>query len=200
MKPTDTGIAYDKISAWWNDQESLGTIKTGVDFVRKALKFAADSGGEALDVGCGSGGRVVATLLHAGFHVTGVDVSERMLACAKARHPDSEFVLADICEWRHQKRYDVVIAWDSIFHVPYSEQRRVVGKLCNALASGGVILFTAGGIDGEITGRMHGEDFYYSSLIEEEYLKVIRENGCKCILMERDQHPEEHMVLIGVKG
>ena len=111
-----------------------------------------------------------------------------------------DFILADICEWQPLKQYDVVIAWDSIFHVPYSEQRRVVGKLCNALASGGGILFTAGGVDGEIIGQMHGQDFYYSSLMEEKYLKIMRENGCKCVLMERDQHPEEHVVFIGVKG
>jgi len=69
----------------------------------------------------------------------------------------------------------VIIAWDSIFHVPYSAQRRVVLKLCDALADGGVILFTAGGVDGEITGRMHGQGIYYSSLAEEEYLRIDRE-------------------------
>ncbi len=91
------------------------------------------------------------------------------------------------------------LAWDSIFHAPYSEQRAVVEKLCNALATGGVILFTAGGVDGEITGRMRGRDFYYSSLAEEEYLKVMKECGCRCILMERDQYPAEHTVFIGAK-
>jgi hypothetical protein len=84
--------------------------------------------------------------------------------------------------------------------VPYSEQRRVVEKLCDALADGGVILFTAGGVDGEITGRMRGQDFYYSSLAEEEYLRVMKEKGCKCVLMQRDQYPEEHVVFIGAKG
>ncbi len=74
-----------------------------------------------------------------------------------------------------------------------------VEKLCNALVTGGVILFTAGGIDGQITGQMRGYDFYYSSLEEEEYLKILKENGCKCILMERDQYPAEHTVFIGAK-
>jgi len=62
-----------------------------------------------------------------------------------------------------------------------------------------VILFTAGGIDGEITGQMQGEAFYYSSLAEEEYLRIMKENGCKCILLHRDQHPYEHVVFIGIK-
>lgn len=196
MKPTETGKLYDKISAWWNDNENRLTI--GVDFVRKALRFSAGKG-NALDVGCGSGGRIIGALLDADFRVTGIDVSEAQLEKARKRHPDSDFILADICEWEIEERYDVVIAWDSIFHVPYSEQRPVVEKLCNALVTGGVILFTAGGIDGQITGQMRGYDFYYSSLEEEEYLKVLKENGCKCILMERDQYPAEHTVFIGAK-
>lgn len=138
-------------------------------------------------------------LLDAGFQVSGIDVSGALLDHARKRHPDSNFILVDICEWEPQKRYDFILAWDSIFHAPYSEQRRVVAKLCNALAKDGVILFTAGGVDGEITGQMQGRDFYYSSLAEEEYLNIMKENGCKCILMERDQHPEEHVVFIGAK-
>lgn len=197
MRPIETGKLYDQISAWWNDDESR--LTAGVEFVRKALRFSAKEG-RALDVGCGSGGRIITKLFDAGLSVTGIDVSEEQLKYARNRHPGLDFILADICEWQPLKQYDVVIAWDSIFHVPYSEQRGVVEKLCNALASGGVILFTAGGVDGEITGQMHGQDFYYSSLAEGEYLKIMRENGCKCVLMERDQHPEEHVVFIGVKG
>lgn len=196
MKPTETGKLYDKISAWWNNNENHLTI--GVDFLQKALKFSAGNG-KALDVGCGSGGRIINALLDAGFRVTGIDVSEAQLENARNRHPDSDFILADICELEIKERYDVIIAWDSIFHVPYAEQRSVVGKLCAALAPGGVILFTAGGTDGQITGLMRGFDFYYSSLDEEEYLKVMKENGCKCILMERDQYPAEHTVFIGAK-
>ena len=197
MKPTDTGKLYDEISAWWNDNEAR--LTTGVDFVRKALRFSAGKG-NALDVGCGSGGRVITALLGAGFQVTGIDVSEAQLSYARKRHPEVRFLLSDICAWDTQERYAVIIAWDSIFHVPYSAQRRVVGKLGNALAQGGVILFTAGGVDGERTGQMRGHEFYYSSLAEEEYLKVMKESGCKCLLMERDQYPEEHTVFIGAKG
>ena len=103
-------------------------------------------------------------------------------------------------EWQSQDRYEFIIAWDSIFHANHSEQSRIVGKLCNSLAEGGIILFTAGGVDGEINGTMRGQDFYYSSLDEVEYLKIMKENGCKCIVMGRDQYPAEHIVFIGVKG
>lgn len=196
MKPTDTGNLYDKIASWWNDQQNDST--TGLHFLHRALKLCSNKA-SALDVGCGSGGRVIAALLDAGFQVTGIDVSEAMLKHARKRHANAEFIHADICEWQPQKRYDAIVAWDSIFHVPHSEQGRVVARLCNAVAEGGVILFTAGGVDGEITGQMCGLEFYYSSLAEEEYLRIMKANGCKCVLMERDQYPEEHVVFIGAK-
>lgn len=196
MKPTDTGRLYDRIASWWDEQEGQSTA--GVRFVRAAVKLSAGKG-RALDVGCGSGGRIIDALLDAGFHVTGIDVSASMLERARRRHPGSRFVAGDICEWQPDERYDLIVAWDSIFHAPHAEQRRVVAKLCDALTSGGVLLFTAGGVDGEITGRMQGHEFYYSSLAEEEYLRTIKERGCKCVLMERDQHPEDHVVFIAVK-
>jgi SAM-dependent methyltransferase len=197
MKPTDTGHLYDRIADWWDDQEGQSTA--GIQFVRSAIKLSANKG-KALDVGCGSSGRIITALLDAGFQVTGIDVSEAMIEHARKRHPGSHFILGDICEWQPQEQYDAIIAWDSIFHVPYSAQRRVVAKLCEALAEGGVILFTAGGVDGEIVGQMRGQDFYYSSLAEVEYLRIMNEHGCKCVLMQRDQYPEEHVVFIGAKG
>ena len=76
----------------------------------------------------------------------------------------------------------------------------MIETLCDALATGGVILFTAGGVDGEITGQMCGLEFYYSSLSDEEHLRILKEKGCKCILLQRDQYPEEHVVFIAAKG
>jgi hypothetical protein len=76
----------------------------------------------------------------------------------------------------------------------------VIERLCDVFATGGVILFTAGGVDGKITGQMCGLKLYYSSLSDEEYLRILNEKGCKCILLHRDQYPEEHVVFIGAKG
>jgi len=196
MKPTDTGHLYDRIATWWNAQEP--ELTSGIHFVQRAIKHCRKRE-NALDIGCG-GGRMITVLTNAGFQVTGIDVSEGMLEYARKRHADVEFIHADICEWQPRQRYDAVIAWDSIFHVPHTAQGAVVARLCDTVVAGGVVLFTAGGVDGEITGQMCEQDFYYSSLAEEEYLRIMQERGCKCVLMERDQYPEEHVVFIGVKG
>jgi len=195
MKPRETGQLYDKIASWCDEQ---GESSYGLHFVQRAIGLSNNSG-KALDVGCGSGGRIITALLKAGFEVTGIDVSAAMLDLARKRHPSSYFIHGDICEWDPQEQYDIIIAWDSIFHAPYSRQGQVIEKLCGALTNCGVLLFTAGGVDGEITGEMCNQIFYYSSLAEQEYLRILKDIGCRCILLERDQHPEEHVVFIAVR-
>jgi hypothetical protein len=38
--------------------------------------------------------------------------------------------------------YDLITAWDSIWHVPLQKQAAVLLKLCHALAEGVVIIFS----------------------------------------------------------
>src|SRR5262245_43798095 len=109
MKPTDTGILYDKIASWWDEQVVEST--TGLQFVRRAIRLSTNKG-KALDVGCGSGGRIITALLDAGFRVTGIDVSGAMIELARKRHTGLSFVHEDICEWRIPEQYDAIIAWD----------------------------------------------------------------------------------------
>jgi hypothetical protein len=47
---------------------------------------------------------------------------------------------------------------------------------------------------------MQDVSFYHSSLNDHDYLEVMKAAGCRCILLERDQWPEEHTVLIAIKS
>jgi hypothetical protein len=72
--------------------------------------------------------------------------------------------------------------------------------LLGLVAPGGVALFTAGGVNGERRAEMFGQGFAYSSLDDAEYLSIIRSAGLTCILMERDQFPEDHVVFVARRG
>ncbi len=196
MNPKEIGRHYDAIAAWWGAQSE--TITAGLSYLDRAIAHSRKSG-NALDVGCGDG-RLTTLIVGAGFDVVGIDVSREMSALARRRQPNATFIHADICEWPPPDQYDLIVAWDSTFHVPHASQRPVVQKLCAALAPGGVILFTAGGIDGEVTGEMQGERFYYSSLSDVEYLRILALNSCSCVLLERDRHPEHHIVVIAQRS
>lgn len=197
MHPRETGRRYDAVAA--QVDADLRESTYGVSFLERAIAYCKTRGA-ALDVGCGSGGRMIEGLLSAGFQVTGIDVSRGMLDIAKARHPSVEFVHDDVTEWTPPRSFDFVLAWDSIFHLPYASHTLVLAKLCGCLADGGVLLFTAGGIDGEIVGSMHGREFGYSSLAEVALVQLLRDHDCVPLLVERDQYPLNHVVLIAIKA
>ncbi len=196
MKPEETGKSYDKIASWWNN--NLLNSKYGLSYLEKAINLSSQKR-NALDVGCGTGGRIISALIKSGYEVTGIDISDEMIKSARLNHPSVNFIKDDICKWNTCDKFDIIIAWDSLFHVPLTIQKSVISKLCTFLSEKGVLLITAGVSEGEKTGSMHHQIFYYSSLNEIEYLKIMKENGCECILLERDQFPEEHIVIIAIK-
>lgn len=193
MTPQQTGEAYDRIARRWreNTPESYGMAA-----LDRALRLVKTRG-RALDVGCGSTGRFLSRFVAEGFVAEGVDVSPEMIALARERNPGAVFYLGDISQWEPPGVFDLVTAWDSTFHLPLAEQEPVTRKLCAALAPGGVLLFTCGGTPaGEITGSFWGEDFGYSTLGVEGFVRVIADSGCLCRHVEFDQLPENHVHVI----
>jgi SAM-dependent methyltransferase len=199
MKPEETGSHYDRIALWWQERHLDSTY--GIATLQRAIKFT-ENRSTALDVGCGSSGRFIEVLIKHGFTPSGVDVSAAMISLARQRHPDVAFYVADICTWQLPQNYDLISAWDSTFHLPLSEQKPVLKKMCEGLNPNGVLLFTCGGTTGpeEISGGFQGETFDYSTLGVDEFLRLISEFGCTCRHVEYDQFPENHVYIIAQKA
>ncbi len=196
MQPKELGKKYNRIARWWHEQHH--TSRYGLEACEKLLRFAPE-GGKALDVGCGAGGRFIHLLESRNFRVTGVDVSEEMTAIAKANHPEHTFTTADICTWEAPEHYDLILAWDSTFHLPLSQQRPVLDKLCSWLAPGGALMYTFGDAEGEHTDTWHDDTFYYSSIGINANLAALLENNLTCRHLELDQWPMKHVVVITTK-
>lgn len=196
VEPKDLGKKYDKIAAWWNDYHL--NSKCGLDALERAISYTSKKG-LALDVGCGSGGRMINTMTSNGFHVTGIDVSTEMIMIAKRQHPDCTFVVADITDWETDSRFDLILAWDSIFHLPIALQEPVLRKLSRLLSPEGVLLYTFGNAAGEHETEWHNDLFHYSSIGINENLKAMISSGCECLHLELDQYPERHVVMIARK-
>jgi SAM-dependent methyltransferase len=95
----------------------------------KRLRAKAD----ILDLCCGDG-RLAHQLVRNGYRVTGLDGSERMLAFAKRKTPQAEFLLADARAFRLPERFDAVIStFDSLNHVMQAEELKAV--FANVFAS-----------------------------------------------------------------
>ncbi len=197
MDPTLLGKKYDKIAASWHEQHDNSDY--GVAQFERAVSFRSE-GGAALDVGCGSGGRFVRILKNHGYRVTGLDVSVEMIKLASANHPRESFIRQDICTWETTDRFDFIVAWDSIFHLPLDKQHGVVEKLCQMLSKDGVLIYTFGNASGDHTDTWHGDTFYYSSIGIDENVRILMDNGLSVLDLELDQYPEKHVYVISQKS
>ena len=195
MSPQQTAKNYDQLAAHWNSDKF--NRANGIAQHQRALQFA--SGREhAIDVGCGSSGRLIELLIAEGFEVEGLDISPEMLRLARQRHPDVQFHLADICNWDFPKQYDFISAWDSIWHAPLANHEAILGKLCMGLSPGGVLIFTSGGVDQpeEASNPCLGQPLYHAALGIPRLLELVSRHGCICRHLEYDQYPELHVYLI----
>src|SRR5262249_42209651 len=140
MTPEQVAASYDQITDLFLNLSTYGfaPIERAVAFVRHK--------GVALDVGCGTG-RMMGLLGKHGFRTEGIDLSTAMIAPARERHPEARLVQADICRWELPRSYDLIVAWDSVWHVPLGQQEAVLAKLCRGLSPGGALVFTTGGTD-----------------------------------------------------
>lgn len=199
MDPTATARNYDAIASWWLEQMKDSTC--GVAALERALTFVG-SGRHALDVGCGCEGRFLRIFLERGFACTGLDISQKMITLAKQRYPTVSFVTGDVCTWSLPRQYDVIAAWDSLFHLPLEAHEPVLEKLCKGLSQDGVLLFTCGDgkEPGSIQGEFGGKRFEYSSLGVVEFVRILGRGGCGIQHLERDQYPLNHVYIVAKKS
>jgi 2-polyprenyl-3-methyl-5-hydroxy-6-metoxy-1,4-benzoquinol methylase len=199
MTPRDIANSYDQLAEQWNSDTF--PRDNGIPQHQRAIAFLKEKQ-YALDIGCGSSGRIIDLLLSHGFTVDGLDISERMIQLAQQRHPDITFHHADIREWEFPRQYDLISAWDSIWHLPLADQETMLKKILHGLTPGGVCIFTTGGLDAptEKVDSAMGPQMYYSLLGIPNTLRVVSEAGCVCRHLEYDQYPELHLYIIAQKG
>jgi SAM-dependent methyltransferase len=99
-------------------------------------------GKRVLDVGCGTG-FFTDYYLQRGADVTGIDIAPASVERLAARFPQARFQLADVSETRIADRYDIVNAFDVLYHITDDERwARALRFLSEAVAPGGVLLVT----------------------------------------------------------
>jgi len=142
-------------------------------------RFAAllPEGVPVLDLGCGTGDPIARWLIGAGFAVTGVDFSGAMLAIARARFPQAEWLEADMRGLDLGRRFGGILAWDSFFHLTPEDQRAMFRVFARHLAPGGALMFTCGPDAGETVGAVEGRPVYHASLAPAEYAALMAAQG-----------------------
>jgi len=112
--------------------------------VQQVLSFCQNyqqsDGKRLLDVACGTGGHI--TYLQDHFQVSGVDLSESMLAVARKKFPDVPFYQGNMTDFSLDRQFDVIIyLYGSIGFVRTNEKLKLTLKnMVRHLLPGGIAI------------------------------------------------------------
>lgn len=135
------------------------------DFVNDAAPAIIDMLRQAgarrvLDLGCGSG-VLAASLLDAGYDVTGIDVSQAMIDLARARAPQATFICASFHDVDLPPADAAVSVGECFNYLNESSNHslpRLFKRIHDCLTPGGVLIF-----DMALTGRAGPTGTYHAS-------------------------------------
>ena len=134
-----------------------------------------------LDLGCGMAEPITQYFIDQKFTVTGVDGSQKLIALAQKRYPSAEFIVGDMRTINFDRKFDCIIAWHSLFHLPAYDQRTMFTVFKEHIKSDGILLFTSGPQAGEVWSNNGGIAMYHASLSADEYKNLLAQHGFELI-------------------
>lgn len=178
MEPDDILPAYAVEAAEWAPQRRLDLWE------RPALDACVAGrplGLRVLDIGCGSGQPIAQWFIARGDAVCGVDGTAEMLAECAQRVPQGERVHADMRGLALGRTFDILLAFNSFFHLSPDAQRAMFPVFAAHAAPDARLLFTSGTSAGEVIGRVGNSPVYHASLDPDDYRDLLRANGFEVI-------------------
>jgi len=173
-----TPDVYRRSANAYDRQRSKGLFeKPWLDRFLAALPRDGQRPPAVLDIGCGAGEPISSYLITHGVRLIGVDIAGPMLALARQRFPEADWIEADMRELDLSQGFGGVISWHGFFHLSRDEQRAALPRLAAHVVLGGTLMLTIGHGDMEVTGTVDGETVYHSSLTCDEYRAILAQCG-----------------------
>lgn len=101
-------------------------------------------GSDVIDLGCGTGS-LTAKLKEQGYHVTGVDASDEMLAAARSAYPDIPFLKGDATTLKLEHPVDAIFSNAVMHWIDAKEQEVALASISSNIRPGGEFVFEFGG-------------------------------------------------------
>ena len=136
--------SYSALGRWFEYLNEDCDYEQWSQYLIKLLK-SSGAGVSGLDIGCGNG-YFTRALTRAGYSVTGIDISPRMLDTAQAlaykEGVRAEFLLGDITKLKVNAKKDFCIAInDCINYIPKQRLKSAFSHVKGCLKKGGVFIF-----------------------------------------------------------
>jgi len=137
----DRSNGYEAVAADFAARRTASSV--GVSIVR-AWARSFEPGAAILDVGCGNGVPISATLASDGFDVFGIDASPTLVADFRQRLPEV-MVACEAVETSafFGRTFDGAVAIGLIFLMSAAQQREAIRRIAAALNPGARFLFTS---------------------------------------------------------
>jgi SAM-dependent methyltransferase len=128
-------------------------------------------GKRVLDVGCGTG-FFTEFYLARGASVTGLDITAASVDRLREQFPRARFVLADVGDAPPEGSFDVVNAFDVLYHITDQERwTKAVRHLAGAVSPGGAFVIT------DVFDRAEGEAEHNVMRSLDEYREILEGSG-----------------------
>lgn len=178
MGPEDILPAYRVEAARWARErdQSLWELP-----LLRACVAKRGSNLHVLDLGCGSGQPIAQWFVARGDHVWGIDGAPEMIKEMATRVTDAKGVVADMRALELGRRFDIILAFNSFFHLSPDDQRAMFPVFARHAAAGARLLFTSGPYADERVGQVGDSPVYHASLSPDEYRSLLADNGFKTV-------------------
>lgn len=181
-----TRQTYDRIAGEfaervWSITEVGERIVRFADYLLSLGNDASEL--RVLDAGCGPG-RDSLHLQKLGFQVTGVDVSEGMIAEARRRvSPPAEFQVMDLRDLRFpEAHFDGIWCNASLLHVPRAAVPGVLAQMRRVLRAEGMLYLAVKEGEGEaVRGRDEGKPRFFTYFAKKELRTLVTDAGFRII-------------------
>jgi SAM-dependent methyltransferase len=151
------------------------------------------TGTSVLDLGCGAGVPMTGALAD-GRVVTGIDISARQIALARANVPDATFIHADMTALDlPPASLDAVVAFYSLTHVPRADLPALLDSIHGWLRPGGVFIATMGAQDApdDIEDDWLGAPMFFSHHGAKKNRALVRRAGFEIEEAVVESEPED---------
>jgi len=178
---------------WWNKRGPYKLIHNltpiRVDYIQNTINI---KGLRILDIGCG-GGLLAEELSKKGAKITGLDASEKTINIAKQHAKESNLNIEYICSTlesyieKNKKKFDVVICFELIEHVP--DQEKLIHSISEVTKKNSTLFFS--------TINRNIVSFAFAKVIAEYFLKIVPQGTHQ---YEKFIKPSELALLLELAG